>query len=1046
MSLCSAQQQIHNYLHFTTRDGLPSNNIRDVKQDKDGLLWITTKKGLAYFDGTHFFSINFNSGEQLFSTDLGQLSLSNNGLKIWITTYNQGLLCFDRTQPLEQAVKAYDVQVANGQTALQKHELYAVHVASSGLVYFGGQETDLQVLDPKSDKTQVIKLGDKNRHETIYRIREDRYGRLWIGTRYGGIYSYNPKNREITSYDLGNTGENGSSALCFVNDEVYASYYDHDMVRIDPKNRTIVDKRILGMEVNQELYENHIDDMAYDAEQQQLIATHRTEGLYSYHIPSKTLDIIGWDEISPEEPVQTAIHSIHMVREGYYLCTANGLFYYSHRFNRLQEYIPDTEKPIEKIFKIEGQLWYVTAQEIGQLSSDFKQRLSAIPLKGLRVSGIHVVGSTIYLSTYDKGIHVFDATSSSIKPLSVVGEIFGLGKADCNTVLPDTIDNEPVLWIGSWSSGLYKYHFPTKTIQRFNQQNGLPDHKIISLGKDKAGNIWLGMDGYGAVQVTDKSKGTFTHFLHTPLPSSLASNTVFNFLLDANGRFWYSSGQSGIGLIDFSSDSVTFRQDRDNNQFPWVYAYALKADDKNRIWMQTPDGVMIFHPEQRTFSQLRTGDGVFPPERFRVSNFYFDDQNIIWLTDKGLIKGEMKDVYNTDISAFSPLISAFKVLNKDHTYRLLQDAIRLNAKENTFSFTFSTPALVKHNHLRYAYRLDGVDEDWVIADDLQQAIYTNVAGGKYTFYLKVGDLDGNWSEKVLGIPVYVKTNWYQSLWFKFMVAGICFLVIFLFQAYRIKQQKQVNELQRAFTVTLQQELEANEKQIKEQAQILEREKQEKIESEFKQQLYESELKAIRSQMNPHFIFNILNSIEAYVVENDARSASKLIHKFAALSRIVLENSQFALVSIVSELQLVKLYLQLEQERFDHKFSFEIQVDEKLEKQSVKIPSMIIQPIVENAVHHGIRHLQDAGKILIRVTEQEDSIVIDILDNGVGFDSTSVSDSSPFKTTSFGLKGVEHRLNMLNGQLASQRAFFTIDNQPEEDGYTVKVTMLLPAML
>src|SRR5690606_345162 len=129
----------------------------------------------------------------------------------------------------------------------------------------------------------------------------------------------------------------------------------------------------------------------------------------------------------------------------------------------------------------------------------------------------------------------------------------------------------------------------------------------------------------------------------------------------------------------------------------------------------------------------------------------------------------------------------------------------------------------------------------------------------------------------------------------------------------------------------------------EQAEILELEKQQKLESEFKQKLYESELKAIRSQMNPHFIFNILNSIEAYVVENDARSASKLIHKFAALSRIVLENSQFAMVSIASELQLVKLYLELEQERFAHNFDYEVVIQRGLAVVSKKIPSMLIQP-------------------------------------------------------------------------------------------------------
>src|SRR5690606_7969587 len=91
---CVAQQSLYNYLQFTTQDGLPSNLIRDAKQDKEGLLWITTKKGLAYFDGTHFFPVDFNIERTSFSNDLGQLSLSADECKIWIATYNQGLLCY----------------------------------------------------------------------------------------------------------------------------------------------------------------------------------------------------------------------------------------------------------------------------------------------------------------------------------------------------------------------------------------------------------------------------------------------------------------------------------------------------------------------------------------------------------------------------------------------------------------------------------------------------------------------------------------------------------------------------------------------------------------------------------------------------------------------------------------------------------------------------------------------------------------------------------------------------------------------------------------
>jgi len=1044
-SVCIAQQPLYNYLHFTTRDGLPSNRIRAVKQDKEGLLWMTTAKGLAYFDGNRFFPVDFNQGNALFSNDFGQLSLSADGRKIWITTYNQGLLCYDRTQPLEKAVTSYGVKVANKETELEKHELYTVHVASSGLVYFGGQETDLQVLDPATNTVTSIKLNDESKFQTLYSIQEDKQGLLWIGTRYGGAYSYNPKTKAITAYNLHNQGENGATGVCFVNDTVFMSYYDHDLVKIDTDRKEIVAKDLLGIGTNQQPYQNVIMDIVYLPDQQTLLAAHVQDGLYQYDLRTGSRRLVRWVDILPKEPVPSRINSIYVVTDGYFLCTNNGLLYYSKQFNRLQEYIPAIQKPIERIFKISSDLWYVDRSSMGKLSADFKHRLSAIDLQGLRVSQYNVIEKTIYLSTYDKGVYVCDTDNPRISPLPIEGPTFGFEKADCNTILADTIDGESVLWIGSWNSGVYRYHIRTKRMTLFNQDQGLADHKVITLGKNKQNHIWIGTDGYGAIRIDDKLQGKFTHFQHTSSPLSVASNTVFAFLLDANDKFWYSNGQSGIGLIKDSPDGVSFQQLRDNNRFPWTYTYALKEDKKNRIWMATPEGVMLFHKEAGPFYQLYPGDGIFPPEQFKAFHFYFDEETLVWTTDKGLLKGKIDAVDNTEITLFMPAISTFKILNKDHTYKLLQQPIRLASHENTFSFTFSVPQLIKNNRVRYAYRLEGVDSDWLMADSYQQAVYTNVQGGHYTFHLKVSDLEGNWSDRILSIPVYVQTNWYQTIWFRTTAVILLFLAVIFFFAYRIRQQKHVHQLQRAFTITLQQELLANEKKIKEQAEILELEKQQKLESEFKQKLYESELKAIRSQMNPHFIFNILNSIEAYVVENDAHSASKLIHKFAALSRIVLENSQFAMVSIASELQLVKLYLELERERFAHDFDYEVLVQDGLDVAVKKIPSMLIQPIVENAVHHGIRHLVGrSGKIKIVIVEENDRIIIEVWDNGVGFDNVKKMKTSFFKNISFGLKGVQDRIEMINNGLLAPIARLHVETTVADVHFSTKVTIELPS--
>lgn len=1043
IGMTRAQEKIYNYLHFTTQNGLPSNKVRDAAPDEQGLVWFTTNKGLCYYDGHTFFTVRLDKEDAVVSNDLGQLSLGTDN-KIWITTFNQGLLCYDRSKTPKEAITQYAAKVDNG--TLEKQELYAVHSAK-GQVYFGGQETDLQVLDIATNKIRLIKLGTEKTYSTIYTIKEDQNGVLWIGTRYNGLYSYDPATGKINTYNLKNNGENGATGLCIVGNKVYASYYDHDLIAIDRHKLQMQQTKMLDIGTNTNPYDNVITDVAFFAAEKRILAAHNSEGIYSYDLVRQRGENVPWNQILPKDQTPSKINRIVPTPNGYFICSNNGLFYYSLGLNRVNTFIPTAgQAPIERIFKVGTAPWYLTQQELGELSSDLKKRVSAFPLKDLKISQVSVIDGVIYLSTFDRGVYIFNPKTKRLSALNIAGPTFGFENADCNRVIADTVSGDPVLWIGSWNSGLYQYNIPMQTIKLYNERNGLINKKVITVAKDARGALWLGMDGFGAVKVEDKSNMAFINFRYEKEAVGISSNTVFSFLLDKKRNFWYSSGQQGIGIIRHGDGDTSFGHTKDENRFPWMYVHRLQEDQKGRIWMKAAEGVMVFDPDKQLFSQLHPGEGIAPPKWLTLKDFYIDADLLVWTTDQGLVKGGIHAVDQKYGTHIRPVISAFKIMNQDNSYRLLKDKLFLSPRENTFTFHFAVPTQANVANLKYSYKLEGVDADWVDADEHQQAVYSNIPGGEYVFSLRVGDQNGYWSTHTLSLPLQVKLQWFQHFWFKVAAIGSFFLLVILFLMYRIRQQKKINLLQQKFTLTLQEELERNARKIREQAEILEIEKQEKLESEFRQQLYESELKAIRSQMNPHFIFNILNSIEAYVVEQDANSASKLIHKFAALSRIVLENSQFAVVHIASELQLVELYLDLEQERFSQLFSYRIEIDNALKKSNKKIPSMLIQPIVENAVHHGVRHLLDRpGKILIRVEERDQKIRIEILDNGVGFAISSKSGASHFKTSSFGLKGVEERLRMINSRMAVPQAALLIDKSPSEEGYTVKVIIILPSI-
>ena len=182
---------------------------------------------------------------------------------------------------------------------------------------------------------------------------------------------------------------------------------------------------------------------------------------------------------------------------------------------------------------------------------------------------------------------------------------------------------------------------------------------------------------------------------------------------------------------------------------------------------------------------------------------------------------------------------------------------------------------------------------------------------------------------------------------------------------------------------------------------------------FERQVSEVEMKALRSQMNPHFIFNALQSVNDFIQKKDMANASKFLIKFSKLMRSVLENSMHREVALEKELDSLELYMQLESTRLDNPFTYEIVVDENLDRNSILIPPLILQPFVENSIWHGLKNKREPGKINIEIREKNDAIICIIEDNGVGRDPASMMKQPvPEKRESLGMKLTRERLKIL----------------------------------
>ena len=259
-------------------------------------------------------------------------------------------------------------------------------------------------------------------------------------------------------------------------------------------------------------------------------------------------------------------------------------------------------------------------------------------------------------------------------------------------------------------------------------------------------------------------------------------------------------------------------------------------------------------------------------------------------------------------------------------------------------------------------------------------------------------------------------------------------------------EKQKNQLQRDYTTNLEIELSKRTQEVREQSSLAEEMRVQQLMSAFDQKLSETEMLALRSQMNPHFIFNCLNSIQYFTAQNDAETASDYLTKFSRLIRLVLENSRSERVTLANELETLRLYIEMEAMRFGQKVRYSIIVEPTVDVESIQIPPLLIQPFVENAIWHGLMHKPDGGSVTVAVQQPQDHLLeVSITDDGVGrIKAAAYKSKSATSHKSFGMKVTAERIDLIN-QMYHTHTQVRIDDLTDAAGQPTgtRVTVEIP---
>ena len=543
----------------------------------------------------------------------------------------------------------------------------------------------------------------------------------------------------------------------------------------------------------------------------------------------------------------------------------------------------------------------------------------------------------------------------------------------------------------SFSSSIRLYH-GQKIIHDYNNHDGFKSvRQFFRSGK---GEFWLSSNHIGTVLWTDTLSS----------PQNLIDiDSLFQFrsldIEQTGDLLWFSI--TGRGLLVYHQDmDTTFHLTMQSHGLSSDIIDILFAENDSVIWAGSNTGLdrIIIRPDTlldfKSFNYTtKTG---LPSNKIHDIRLF--DEHIWVATKKGLVKLLPNfDLENKDNipSHISQIIVDSKPYHPDSLPTILE--------AGTHTIEFVMRALSYHipHNVHYRYKMDNVDEDWTITQK-QSVLYRELGQGNYNFQFHASYHSNRFPENTVSLEFKIQKYFHETLAFLIIMtivilAIIMLIVLWIIQALRRQEQN-------------------------------------------KQKLLLAEKKALLSQMNPHFIFNSLNSIQHYIIQQDEENANLYLSKFAALIRRILDNSKKKFISLAEEIDTLELYLYLEKLRFEEKFNFSVSKSDDLDNHMVLVPPMIIQPFVENAIWHGLTPLKSGGLLTITFRKTNTRMKVVIEDNGIGRTNAARAKRPPGHEST-GLRNVQERLALLN-KMIIQPIFCEIIDLRNEEGHSAGTRVII----
>lgn len=702
--------------------------------------------------------------------------------------------------------------------------------------------------------------------------------------------------------------------------------------------------------------------------------------------------------------------------------------------------------------------WLCTSSGVVKLNKDFRlDEESKFFFNNDKISCIYQdKEGSLWISSLQNGIYVipnyelslFDEQSSNLSDHNI-------------TSLLKTAKNE--LLVGTYTGSIYKLN-ENNTFELFSQQKEIA-YRTVKKMKEWGGGLYVAhgpLSFFGQKKetvfevynfrdfcwigdslffVTSGMFGVFPKFHSIPssyidrraiafhtrgcraLTIDKKTNTIYFASID--GLFKYSNGKtSEIKLSGKSifANKLIFLFDQ-----LWVGSVneGLYVLQKEKIWkhynhenLLHGDGVKSFKIVGETvFVATEQGltkincktqqseffdysDGIVSKE---INDIEYINETLILGTNKGLLKLPSQITKNTvypNIEITSVFVNQLLIKKDDKL-------LNLNYNENNIDIDFNTACLRARGNFKYKYRLLGLDATWHYNSGINNHIqYASLPSGEFIFEIRAVNEDGLESLKTEQVKFIIKSPFWQRWWFYALMVLLGSGVVAILFMIRIRFITRRAELRNKVTA--------------------------------------SQLTALKSQMNPHFLFNTLNSLQDLILKHDIKNSNYYLNKFSLLMREILDMSGKDEVPLSREIKLLDTYLELEKLRFGDEFKFIIKVDDEIDVDHLLLPPMIIQPFIENALKHGLLHKKGNKNLFMEFKLMHDVLICEITDNGVGRKKSEEIKARNSKThQSFATEATDKRMDLLNSFNDKHYSFEIIDLYEDGKPLGTKVIISIP---